>query len=118
MPRRRISEAMRSGEHIGMMVDQKTNNGVPAPFFGRTAMTTPVLALCALNYDCPLLPAQVERLGGARFRVTIHPPLDVQKTGDRDADILAITVKVNALVEDWVRQHPEQWFWLHRRWPD
>jgi len=114
----RIGQAMQRGERLGMVVDQKTNNGVPAPFFGREAMTTPVLALCALNRDCILLPAQVERLKGARFRVTVHPPLEIARSGDKPADIRAITTEINAKIEDWVRQHPAQWLWLHNRWPD
>ena len=115
---RRITEVMRSGGHLGMIVDQKTNNGIPAPFFGREVMTTPILAMCALKYDCPLVPVQVERLRGARFRVTVHPPLRVRATGDRDADVRAITAAMNATIEHWIRHRPEQWMWLHRRWQD
>ena len=114
----RIGQAMQQGERLGMLVDQKTNNGVAAPFFGREAMTTPVLALCALNRDCILLPAQVERLKGARFRVTVHPPLEIAPSGEKKADVQAITSEINAKIEDWVRQHPAQWLWLHNRWPD
>ncbi len=115
---RRITEVLSRGGHLGVLADQKTNNGVPAPFFGRVAMTTPVIALCALKYDCPVVPVQVERLQGARFRVTVHPPLPIAATGRRHDDVLAITAAVNATIEGWVRLHPEQWIWLHRRWPD
>jgi KDO2-lipid IV(A) lauroyltransferase len=116
---RRITEVMRAGGHLGLLVDQKTNNGIPAPFFGRAAMTTPILALCALKYRCPLVPVQVERLaaGGARFRITVHPPLRVEETGDRQADVRSITAAVNACVEGWIKRRPEQWMWLHNRWP-
>jgi KDO2-lipid IV(A) lauroyltransferase len=114
---RRITEVLSRGGHLGMLADQKTNNGVPAPFFGRDAMTTPVLALCALKYDCPLVPVQVERLNGARFRVTVHPPLRIVATGRRKDDVLTITAAINASIEGWIRLHPEQWIWLHRRWP-
>jgi Kdo2-lipid IVA lauroyltransferase/acyltransferase len=100
-----------------MLVDQKTNNGISVPFFGHAAMTTPILALCALKFGCPLVPVQVERLEGARFRVTVHPPLRVVETGDRKADVRTITAAINSCIEGWIKQRPEQWMWLHNRWP-
>ncbi|MBI3452915.1 MAG: lipid A biosynthesis lauroyl acyltransferase [Rhodospirillales bacterium] len=109
---------LKVGEHLGILADQKMNDGIPVPFFGRDAMTAPALAQFALRFDCTVLPAQVERLGGARFRVTVHPPLDIQRSDDRHADILATMTAVNVLIEDWVRQRPGQWLWVHRRWPD
>jgi Kdo2-lipid IVA lauroyltransferase/acyltransferase len=60
----------------------------------------------------------MERTNGARFRMISEPPLTLRKTGDSDADRRALMVEVNAIVERWVREHPEQWLWLHRRWPD
>ena len=109
---------LRQGRHLGMLLDQKMNDGIPVPFFGRPAMTAAAPAQLALKFDCPLLPIQVERLGGVRFRVTVHPPLDIARSGDRHADILAIMTRINALFEDWIRQRPGQWLWLHNRWPD
>jgi KDO2-lipid IV(A) lauroyltransferase len=115
---RRAVAALRRGGHLSMLVDQKLNDGIAVPFFGRPAMTAPALALLALHYDCDVLPARVERLDGARFRLTIHPPLPLPKSGDRNADVLALMTAVNATLETWIRARPEQWFWLHRRWPD
>lgn len=114
----RIALVMGQGGTVGMLADQKTNNGVAVPFFGREAMTTRVLALCALNRDCVLLPVQVERLKGARFRVTVHPPLEIAPSGDKEVDMRTITAQINAKIEDWIRQRPAQWLWLHKRWPD
>ena len=109
---------LKNGAHFAMLVDQKMNDGVPAPFFGRNAMTAPALALFALRFRCPVLPARVERLGGARFRITVLPPMDFEWTGERQADVLAAMTKVNFVLEQWIRERPEQWLWLHRRWPD
>lgn len=106
------------GEHLGMLVDQKMNDGIAVPFFGRPAMTAPALAQLALRFDCPMVPMCVERLAGAHFRATVMPPLTPPRSGDRQADILAVMTEVNALIEDWIRARPEQWLWLHRRWPD
>jgi KDO2-lipid IV(A) lauroyltransferase len=115
---RRAFAALHRGEHLTMLADQKLNEGIPAPFFGRPAMTTSALALLALRFDCDVLPARVERLGGARFRLTVFPPLPLPRSGDRKADVAALTTAVNATLESWIRDRPELWLWLHRRWPD
>ncbi len=115
---RRIIAAMRDGRALTMLVDQKMNDGIPVKFFGRDAMTAPAAAELALKYDAALLPARVERLAGARFRVTVLPALDLVRTGDRHADIAAAMARVNRQIEEWVRAAPEQWFWVHRRWPE
>ena len=115
---RRAVAALRRGGHVSLLADQKLNEGIAVPFFGRPAMTAPALALLALRFDCTVLPARVERLHGAHFRLTLYPPLDVPRSGDRDADILALMTAVNATLEGWIRERPEQWFWVHSRWPD
>jgi Kdo2-lipid IVA lauroyltransferase/acyltransferase len=115
---RQALEVLKNGGHLGMLVDQKMNDGIPVPFFGRDAMTAPAIAQFAIRYQCPLVPARVERLKGARFRLTVLPAMDFPQTGDRHEDIRLLMGRVNALVEHWVREHPDQWLWLHRRWPD
>lgn len=105
------------GGRLGILMDQKMNDGIEARFFGRTAMTAPALAMLALRFRCPTIPAYVERTGPARFRVTCEPPLTLPDTGDRTADIASLTQTVNDTLERWVRAKPESWLWLHRRWP-
>lgn len=109
---------LKGGGHLGIVMDQKMNDGIAVPFFGRDAMTAPALAQFALKFDCPVVPVRAERLEGARFRITHFPPMEITRTGDRQADIAAIIARVNATIEEWVRQRPEQWLWLHNRWPD
>jgi len=113
---RRIFTLLRRGLAILMLVDQKTEQGVAAPFFGRDAMTTPAPAALALKLGAALLPASNERLKGARFRMTIHPPITFTPSGDHDADVLALTRKINEAMEACVRARPSQWLWIHRRW--
>ena len=115
---RKAFGALREGRALCMLVDQKMNDGIPVPFFGRDAMTAPALAVLALRYDCAVVPIRMRRLKGARFWMESEPPLALPKTGNNDADRLALMTTVNAVVERWVREHPEQWLWLHRRWPD
>jgi len=110
--------ALREGRALCMLVDQKMNDGIPVPFFGRDAMTAPALAVLALRYDCAVVPIRMQRTKGAHFRMVSEPPLTLPKTGNNDADRRALMIEVNAIVERWVRERPEQWLWLHRRWPD
>lgn len=109
---------MRDGGHLALMVDQKMNEGMPIPFFGRDAMTPTAPARLALRFRCPVVPVHVERLSGARFRITFLPPLDLPDTGDSDTDTRLLLTEMSRIIEGWVRARPEQWLWVHRRWPD
>ena len=85
---------------------------------GDPGIEAPALALLALRFDCAVLPARVERLDGAHFRLTLDPPLDLPRTGDRDPDVAASIRSVNATLEGWIHERSEQWFWVHSRSPD
>jgi len=87
------------------------------PFFGRDAMTTPAPAALALKLKVPVIFASNKRLGGARFAVTVYPPLTFMPSGDDDADTRAMTAAINLRLEEMVRADPAQWLWIHRRWP-
>jgi KDO2-lipid IV(A) lauroyltransferase len=115
---RRSMEALKEGRHLALLVDQKMNDGIPVPFFGRDAMTAPAVAQLAMRYNAAIVPARVERLAGAHFRLTVFPEVVQPRSGNRQADTRAIMASVNAVLESWIRARPEQWFWLHRRWPD
>jgi KDO2-lipid IV(A) lauroyltransferase len=108
---------LRRGGVLGMLVDQKLNEGLAVPFFGRLAMTTPALAQFALRFRCPVIPVHPVRLGPARFRVICEPPMALPDTSDRTADVYALSLAMNATLERWIREQPECWLWLHQRWP-
>jgi KDO2-lipid IV(A) lauroyltransferase len=108
---------LQDGGSLGLLVDQKMNDGVAIPFFGRAAMTAPAIAQFALRFHAPILPVRVVRLGPARFRMICEPPLNIVRTGDKKADTTATLIEVNATLERWIREKPESWLWLHRRWP-
>ena len=103
--------------HLGMLIDQKMNDGLAVPFFGRMAMTAPAAAAFALRYRCKVIPAHVERIGPARLRLVAEPSMVLPDTGDRQADLLTLTTEMNAILERWIRARPGEWLWLHRRWP-
>ena len=112
-----LMKVLAEGAHVGMLVDQKMNDGVSARFFGRPAMTAPAAARLALRRKLPLVLVRGERLEGARFRITVSPPLDLPGD-DSPASVVATMERINIVLEDWIRQRPEQWLWSHRRWPE
>ena len=115
---RRMVEVMRAGGHLGMLVDQKMNDGITVPFMGRDAKTAPAVARLALKFGCPIVAGRIERLGGAHFRATLEPPIPLPDSGDRQQDVYDVMLHINATVERWVREQPGQWLWLHSRWAD
>lgn len=108
---------LRQGGSLGMLVDQKMNDGIPVEFFGRPAMTAPAAASMAQRFGCLLVPCHMERLGPARFRFVVEPPLGLANSGDRLADIALTTRAMNECLERWITARPAEWLWLHRRWP-
>ncbi|MCW2237558.1 lipid A biosynthesis lauroyl acyltransferase [Azospirillum canadense] len=115
---RTLLRVLTKGGHVGLLIDQKMNDGIPVPFFGRDAMTAPAGAQLALRLGIPLVPVRTERLGGARFRITVLPPVEPPVTGDRNADVRILMERLNHLLEQWIRERPAEWLWLHRRWPN
>jgi Kdo2-lipid IVA lauroyltransferase/acyltransferase len=115
---KQVLRAMRRGDHLAMLVDQKMNDGISVPFLGVDAMTAPAIAELAYRFDCPVVPARVERLTGARFRVTFEPPLEKPSTGDRQQDVKLLMTAINDRLSAWIRERPEQWLWVHNRWPN
>src|SRR3569833_3474071 len=114
---REVLAAMAKGESVALLNDQKFNQGIEAPFFGVMAHTAPGPPKFALRFGCPMLPMCVERIGGARFRVTIYDSIAPESTGDRQGDIVQGVKNMNAFIEARVRERPDQWFWTHKRWP-
>lgn len=114
---RSIVKASSQARVIGMLVDQKMNDGIPVPFFGREAMTAPALAQLAIKYSQPVIAVQIIRRAGAKFDMVIEPPFHFQTTGVRTTDIKTAMTQVNQTLERWITEHPEQWFWMHNRWP-
>ena len=111
-------EALRQGRVLGLLYDQKMNDGISVPFFGIAAMTPAAPAQIALRLGCPLVPVRVERLGPGRFRLSSFEALALPDSGDRQADTAAVMTELNEILEGWIRDKPEQWLWLHRRWPE
>ena len=111
-----LMSALERGEHVGLLVDQKFRRGIQIPFFGKDAPTNPLLAKLARRYDCPVHGARTVRLPNGRFRLEITDELVLPRDEDGDIDIRGTTEMVTNIVEGWVREYPDQWLWMHRRW--
>ena len=119
---RDVRKVLADGGNLGMLIDQKLNEGAAIPFFGRDAMTTTAPAQMAARYKAALFVGRVMRLGPARYRVTserIAPvePAEASAKARREA-VQATTVMLNGIIEQHIREQLGEWFWLHRRWPD
>lgn len=113
------ARVLEQGGHLGMLMDQHFSRGVSVPFFGRNVKTATTLAKLARRFKCPVYGAWAERIDGCNFRVHMTEALDFAEEyemADARAAEIAITAKVTAVIEDWVRARPDQWNWLHRRW--
>jgi KDO2-lipid IV(A) lauroyltransferase len=112
-----LMRALKDGWAVAIMNDQKYNEGVAAPFFGRLVMTADGPARLARRFRCPLVPVSIRRLPGVRFRIEVEDPIPYDEDPDEDAAVARTVSAINARVERWIRTAPEQWFWVHRRWP-
>ena len=115
---RELVAGMKRGDSIALLVDQKYTEGPEVEFFGQPVNASPGAARLALKFGTVMQPLSVVRLPGARFRVTAHEPITVEDTGDKAGDILRGVQAANTFVENCVRRHPEDWFWVHKRWPN
>jgi KDO2-lipid IV(A) lauroyltransferase len=111
-----LMSALQRGDHVGILVDQKFRRGIQVPFFGHDAPSNPLLAKLARRYGCPVHGARTVRLPDGRFRLEITDELVLPRTSDGEIDIKGTTELVAGVIEGWVREHPEQWLWIHRRW--
>jgi KDO2-lipid IV(A) lauroyltransferase len=115
---RQLIEHMKEGRSVGMLIDQKYNEGIAVPFFGHPAMTSPAFAQLAQKFDCPLVPFRVERIKDTEFCISFFEPLKTKDKNGENLPVETVIAEAHALLEDWIRERPEQWLWLHRRWID
>jgi KDO2-lipid IV(A) lauroyltransferase len=114
---RGLIAALVGGGAVAMLNDQRDNSGVEAPFFGRPVRSASGPAQLALKYCGEVVPMSVVRTRGARFCVTIHEPIVLERTGDRAQDLELAVASINAFMEARIRERPAEWLWAHRRWP-
>lgn len=104
------------GGHLGQLIDQHFTRGVVVEFFGKPVLANPLLAKLARHYECPVHGVRVVRRPGVRFHLELTPPLDLPRDASGAIDVQGATQAMTRVVEDWVRENPGQWLWMHRRW--
>ena len=115
---RRIVRSLRENNVIGILSDQNVaaDEGVFVNFFGRLACTSVGTAVLALQSGAPVLPAFMPRMPDGRYKLLILPAVEIARTDDYESDLIVTTQRFTKVVEDVVRQYPDQWFWIHQRW--
>lgn len=116
---RGLLAAMRAGDSVGILMDQNVmpNAGVFVDFFGVPACTAAGPARVALRTDAAVVPGfSVWDPQIGRYRLCFEPALKLVRSGDDEADVVANTALFTQAIEAYVRKHPEQWLWVHRRW--
>ncbi len=109
---------LKNGATINLLIDQNVTwyEGVFVDFFGRKACTTPGLALLALHTKAQVLPVFTRRLPDGKYLLKIGKKVEIVSSGNRDTDVLINTQNFTKIIEEKIRQYPEQWFWIHQRW--
>jgi len=101
--------------NIGMLMDQKMNDGIKAKFFGHEVMTASAIARFAVKFKCPIIPAICKREKGTKFLIKYYPEISYNKIKELGSELNIINY-LNKYIESWVKENPEQWIWVHNRW--
>lgn len=110
-------EALRAGDCVALLGDQRYNRGIAVPFLGRELMVATTPALLARRFRSPVIAVRIERLGGVRFRITAEPPLAIDYGLPPEAFDRQVMTDAMAALGRWVRERPGQWFWVQKLWP-
>jgi KDO2-lipid IV(A) lauroyltransferase len=112
----RLAEALQNGQHVAMLVDQYLTNGVEVTFFGRKTKANPMMARLLRQVECPIHGVRIIRLPGHRFRAELSEEVQPVRDAAGKIDIAGTMQAITSVVEGWIREYPDQWLWLHRRW--
>jgi KDO2-lipid IV(A) lauroyltransferase len=114
----KLARALENNRHVAMLVDQHYVKGVEVTFFGRRCKANPLIATLARHVDCPIHGTRIIRLPGGRFRGEITEAIPPVRDASGRIEVQGTMQAITTVIEGWVREHPEQWLWLHRRWRD
>lgn len=112
----KLAEALQNGQHVAIQVDQWFTNGVEVTFFGRKTRANPTLARLLRQIECPIHGVRIIRLPGHRFRAELSEEVPPVRDASGQIDVQGTMQAITSVVEGWVREYPDQWLWLHRRW--
>jgi Kdo2-lipid IVA lauroyltransferase/acyltransferase len=112
----KMAEALRNGQHVAILVDQYFTNGVDVTFFGRKTKANPTLARLLRQIECPVHGVRIVRLPGHRFRAELSEEVTPVRDASGLIDVQGTMQTITSVIEGWIREYPDQWLWLHRRW--
>jgi KDO2-lipid IV(A) lauroyltransferase len=112
----KLMRTLEAGGHVAMLVDQYNVQGVEVTFFGRRTKANPMLARLARHIECPIHGARMIRLPDHRFRIEMTDAIAPARDANGQIDVQGTMQVISNVVEVWVREYPEQWLWVHRRW--
>ena len=110
-----IKVLSKDGGNIGMLIDQKMNDGISTKFFNKNVMTASAIAKFALKFKCPIIPAFCIRECGTKFRIEYLEPISYKKIKSLSSEEKIMNY-LNKIVEVWIKKYPDQWIWVHNRW--
>lgn len=112
----KLAHALQSGQHVAMLVDQYLTNGVDVTFFGRKTKANPTLARLLRQIECPIHGVRIIRLPDHRFRAELSEEIAPVREENGEIDVQGTMQVITSVIEGWIREYPDQWLWLHRRW--
>jgi KDO2-lipid IV(A) lauroyltransferase len=118
---RKMFEVLRAGGRVGILIDQRVQEreGIRVPFFGRPALTSPVLARLSLRTGAAVVPVAAYPEPRGCYRLVVRPAILPPDNADDSPDtVAALTRRYLAAAEDDIRGHPAMWLWMHRRWDE
>ena len=111
-----LARALDAGRHVAMLVDQHYGKGVEVEFFGRRCLANPLMAVLAREAECAIHGTRVIRIENGRFRAEVTEPIAPARDAAGKIDVQGTMQAITSVIEGWVREYPDQWLWLHRRW--
>jgi KDO2-lipid IV(A) lauroyltransferase len=112
----KLAEALQRGQHVAILVDQWFTNGVEVTFFGRKTKANPTLARLLRQIECPIHGVRIIRLPNHRFRAELSEEIPPVRDASGQIDVQGTMQAITSVVEGWIREYPDQWWWVHRRW--
>jgi KDO2-lipid IV(A) lauroyltransferase len=113
----KLLRMLEANRHVAMLVDQHLGQGVDVTFFGRRCKTNPLIAQLARHVECPIYGTRIVRLPEKdHFAIEMTTAIEPARDAEGRVDVQGTMQVITTVVEGWVREHPEQWLWLHRRW--
>jgi KDO2-lipid IV(A) lauroyltransferase len=113
---REILKKIQEKHSIALMIDQRVTEGEKVLFFNQPAYTTTIPAQIALKFRSKIVPISLKRISDVKFNMVVEKPIDVERSENQNKDILDISIKLNSVMENMIKNNPDQWIWSHNRW--